>query len=74
MFPEYRELITELKQKDAHFTRLFNEHNELDEEITNMENDPVAQHRHDEIEEKKKQKLHLKDELYRLLKTAEAAQ
>ncbi len=67
MFPEYRELISELKQNDAHFQRLFNEHNALDEEIANMENDPVAGHRHDDIENKKKQKLHLKDEIYQLL-------
>lgn len=67
MFPEYRDLITELKQTDAHFQRLFEKHNALDEEITNMENDPVAGHRHDDIEVKKKEKLHLKDELYQIL-------
>ncbi len=68
MFPEFRELITELKQNDAHFARLFEQHNALDEEIRNLENDPVAGHRHDEIESKKKEKLHLKDELYRILR------
>lgn len=73
MFAEYRELITELKQSDAHFQRLFDEHNALDEEITNMENDPIAGHRHDDIEKKKKQKLHLKDELYQLLLKADKA-
>lgn len=32
MFPEYRELITKLKtENDLHFTKLFDEHNELDE-------------------------------------------
>lgn len=67
MFPEYRDLITELKQNDAHFQRLFNEHNTLDEAILNMEKDPVAMHRHDDIEKKKKEKLRLKDELYRIL-------
>lgn len=67
MFPEYRDLITELKQSDARFQRLFNEHNDLDEEILNMENDPVAIHRQDDIENKKKEKLRLKDELYRIL-------
>ncbi len=67
MFPEYRDLITELKQKDAHFLKVFNEHNELDEEISNMENDPVGGWRHDDIENKKKLKLHLKDELYQIL-------
>lgn len=67
MFSEYRELITELKQSNAHFQRLFNEHNALDEEITNMENDPVGGHRHDDIENKKKAKLRLKDEIYQIL-------
>ena len=43
MFPEYRELITELKTKnDLHFVKLFDAHNKLDEEITNLENDPIA--------------------------------
>ncbi len=67
MFPEYRDLITKLKQSNAHFQRLFEEHNALDEEITNLEKDPVAGHRYDEIENKKKKKLHLKDELYQIL-------
>ncbi len=67
MFPEYRDLITELKQKDAHFQRLFDQHNALDEEINKLENDPVAGHRHDDIENKKKEKLQLKDELYQIL-------
>lgn len=71
MFPEYRDLITRLKTEDAHFTRVFNEHNELDQRIKNMEahieaGTPV------EIETLKKQKLHLKDELYGILKAADA--
>ena len=32
MLHEYRDLINELRQSDNHFARLFNEHNELDEE------------------------------------------
>lgn len=67
MFPEYRELITELKQNDAHFARLFEAHNALDEKITHMESDPVAGHRHDDIENLKKEKLNLKDQLYQIL-------
>ena len=42
MFPEYRDLISELKQSDAHFARLFNEHNELDDKITGLENNSVT--------------------------------
>lgn len=66
MFPEYRELISELKHKDHHFTRLFDKHNALDEEINNLEkgNPPASQF---EIEAKKKEKLALKDELFQYL-------
>lgn len=67
MFHEDRELVSELKQSDAHFAKLFDEHNELDEKIANLENDPVAAHRHEEIEDLKKQKLHLKDELAKII-------
>ena len=71
MFPEYRELITRLKTEDAHFTRLFDKHTELDQRIKNMEariepGSPV------EIENLKKEKLHLKDQLYVILKEADA--
>lgn len=69
MFHEYRDLITKLKHKDNHFTRLFDEHNSLDEEIDKLESNPVAAHRQDEIEEKKRRKLKLKDELFNYLKS-----
>ncbi len=71
MFPEYRELITQLKNHDHHFTRLFNEHNDLDQKIKNMENH-IESGSQVEIETLKKQKLHLKDELYAILKKASA--
>lgn len=67
MFHEHRDLISQLKQSDAHFSKLFDEHNALDEQINNLEKDPVASHRHDEIEGLKKQKLHLKDEIFTML-------
>ena len=35
MFPEYRDLITRLKGHDAHFTRLFDKHNALDQPCEN---------------------------------------
>lgn len=67
MFPEFRDLITELKGHDIHFTRLFDKHNALDQTIKNMEahikpSTPL------EIERLKKEKLALKDELYQLLR------
>ena len=72
MFPEYRELISKVKQQDAHFARLFDEHNALDDKITGLVNNPVTSGL-DEIEELKKEKLQLKDRLYEILQKAEAA-
>lgn len=70
MFPEYRDLITELKSSDAHFNKLFDKHNDLDQQIINLENDPVAAvSREADIEELKKEKLALKDELYKILES-----
>jgi len=71
MFPEYRDLITTLKTSDAHFVRLFDKHNELDQKIKNMES-RVEVGTPDEIEVLKKEKLNLKDELYAILKKASA--
>ena len=71
MFPEYRELISKLKQQDAHFARLFDEHNALDDKISGLVNNPVTSGL-DEIEELKKEKLQLKDRLYEILQKAEA--
>lgn len=73
MFPEYRELISTLKNKDAHFTRLFNEHNDLDEKIAELEKNPVtAETASEEIHKLKVQKLALKDQLHEILKKASA--
>ncbi|MDO4700192.1 MAG: YdcH family protein [Moraxella sp.] len=71
MFPEYRDLITKLKTEgDLHFSKLFDEHNELDTKIDNLEKDPVASvSRAEEIEALKRKKLALKDELYQYLLT-----
>ena len=71
MFPEYSELLSKLKQQDAHFARLFDEHNALDDKITGLVNNPVTSGL-DEIEELKKEKLQLKDRLYEILQKAEA--
>ncbi|MDB5778218.1 MAG: hypothetical protein JWP93_583 [Polaromonas sp.] len=70
MFPEYRDLITQLKTSDAHFTRLFDEHNAVDQQILNMES-RIEPGTSDEIEVRKKEKLQLKDQLYAILKKAE---
>lgn len=71
MFPEYRDLITQLKGQDTHFTRLFDKHNELDQLIKNKEAhiEPGSQI---EIERLKKEKLLLKDQVYDVLRKASA--
>jgi uncharacterized protein YdcH (DUF465 family) len=66
MFPEYRELISQLKQHDRHFQHLFDQHNELDQKIRNMEQH-ILPGTPEEIESLKKEKLHLKDQLYQVL-------
>ena len=72
MFPEYRDLITQLKTTDRHFLRLFDQHNELDQKIKNMEA-AISSASHEEIERLKKEKLSLKDQLYSVLTKAAAA-
>ncbi|MCB9097646.1 MAG: DUF465 domain-containing protein [Arcobacter sp.] len=64
MFHEYRDLISELKQKDAHFSKVFDKHNDLDDEIVELEKSHADQF---SIEAKKKEKLKLKDEIYAIL-------
>lgn len=74
MFPEYRELITQLKTSDLHFRHLFDRHNELDQQIRNLEEHVAHAHaRPEEIEGLKKEKLHLKDQLHVILQKASKA-
>lgn len=70
MFPEYRSLISKLKQDNAHFSKVFEEHNEIDHEIIRLEQNPATSTA-DDIDLLKKKKLKLKDELYVMLKQAE---
>lgn len=68
-FPELRDRIHELKMGDAHFRRLFDAYHELTTEVEKMENEvtPVST----AIEEEAKmRRVHLKDELYRMLMAA----
>ncbi|NHC03710.1 DUF465 domain-containing protein [Acinetobacter sp. 187] len=69
MFPEYREIMQVLAQDDPHFARLMEDHDELDRQITQLEQDPVNLI-NDDIESLKRKKLKLKDSLYTLLKKA----
>lgn len=68
-FPELKGRIHELKMSDAHFRHLFDEYHVLTRNIEKMENEvtPVATRTE---EDAKLRRVHLKDELYRLLTAA----
>lgn len=71
MFPEYRDLITQLKTEDTRFSKLFDKHNELDQKIKNMEAG-IEIATPTEVEILKKEKLQLKDEMYAILRKKSA--
>ncbi|WP_201352477.1 YdcH family protein [Hydrogenimonas urashimensis] len=66
MLHEYRDIISKLKVENAHFAKIFERHNELDDTVTEVEEG--RQHMDDlELEKLKKEKLRLKDEAYRMI-------
>ena len=66
MLHEYRDEIHDLKQKDAHFVRIFEKHNELDQKVEDAEANRVIL-TDVELEILKKEKLLLKDEAYKII-------
>lgn len=69
MLDEYRDVITHMKENDAanaHFLKIFDRHNSLDDQITDAEkgNLPLTDL---ELEKLKKEKLLLKDEAYAMI-------
>lgn len=67
--PEYRETIHNLKISDNHFSRLFDEYHEIDHEVHRIETG-IETTSDEYLESKKKQRLHLKDELLQMIKDA----
>ena len=67
--PEYRDIIHTLKISDSHFSRLFDEYHEVDHEVHRIETG-VENTSDEYLEEKKKLRLHLKDELFQIIKNA----
>ncbi len=66
MLSEYREEISELKQQNAHFAKIFEKHNELDKRAKDA--DEGRLHLTDiEKEQIKKEKLLLKDEALHMI-------
>ncbi len=66
MLSEYRDEIHELKMQNAHFAKIFEKHNELDQKAKDA--DEGRLHLGDmELETIKKEKLRLKDEALRMI-------
>lgn len=66
MLHEYRDIITKLKVDNAHFAKIFEKHNELDDTISEVE--AGREHMEQlELETLKKEKLKLKDEAYAMI-------
>ncbi len=66
MLHEYRDEIHELKQQNAHFSKIFEKHNALDNQIEHAEKGDIPMTAM-EIEKLKKEKLLLKDEAYKMI-------
>lgn len=66
-FPKFEQEIRQLKMSDAHFARLFKEYHELDQEVRRIE-EGVETTSDEYLETQKIARLHLKDELFTMLK------
>lgn len=66
MLHEYRDIISKIKVDNAHFAKIFERHNELDQKITDVEEGREAMEDLD-LEKLKKEKLKLKDEAYSMI-------
>ena len=66
MLHEYRDEIHALKQEDAHFAKIFEKHNLLDDKVKKAENGDLPMSDM-ELESLKKEKLLLKDEAYTMI-------
>ena len=67
MFPEFQNLMSELKSSDDRFSKLCDKHTTLDQRIQNMVTH-AEMGTQEEIEALKKEKLLIKDQVYALLK------
>jgi uncharacterized protein len=68
-FPEFKDKIHQLKMSNNHFARLHTEYEEVDKAVVRLETG--VEHSSDaELEAKKLKRVHLKDELYALLKAS----
>ncbi len=66
MLHEYRDIIPQIKQENAHFAKIFERHNELDKKIENVDAGREFMNPA-ELDKLKKEKLRLKDEAYTMI-------
>ena len=65
-FPEFKDKIHDLKMYNAHFSKLFDQYHEVEHEVRRIE-EGIETTSDDYLEEKKKERLHLKDQLFAML-------
>ncbi len=66
MLHEYRDIISDIKVSNAHFAKIFEKHNDLDQQIADVEEG--REHMEQlALEGLKKEKLKLKDEAYAMI-------
>ncbi|MDF1644670.1 MAG: DUF465 domain-containing protein [Pseudomonadales bacterium] len=65
--PEHRDRIHQLKVENKHFARLFEQYHDIDHEVRRIETG-VENSSDDYLEERKKVRLQLKDELFNMIK------
>ncbi|WP_298911222.1 YdcH family protein [uncultured Aliiroseovarius sp.] len=68
-FPEYAEKMSEMKQADAHFSKLADEYHEVNRAIHRAETNVEPTDQFNE-EDMRKKRAALKDEIYRMLSAA----
>lgn len=66
-FPEFKQKIHDLKLANSHFARLFTEYHNKDHEVHRIETGAEAAS-DDHLENCKKERLHLKDQLFAMLR------
>ncbi len=70
-FPEHADALHALKTSNAHFAKLSDEYHNVNREIHRIETD-IEPASDEALEELKKQRLHLKDEIAALLAASES--
>ena len=68
-FPQYKDKIHTLKQHNAHFARLYEAYEDVDKAVVRLET-RVELASDAELEEKKVQRVRIKDEFYDILQHA----